>query len=406
MGNRQQCLAHDPYTYALRASGYISLMKAVDPTIKIGVMVIPGEDSFANNTSHPAYNSREGTSHNGWTAVLLTTLKSLGVTPDFVIDHRYPQDPGGENDAGLLASSTGWASDAADLRQQITDYMGSSVGTNIELLCTENNSVSSNPGKQSTSLVNGLFKLDSQAQLMQTEINGLFWWALRNGPITNGVNNSASLYGWRQYGDYGVVDSGYVNLYPTYYTTKLMQRFVQPGDTVVAAASDYPLLSTYAVRRLDGLLTILTINKDPVNTLTGQVAVASFTPASNGTIYSYGIPQDNAMQTGIGSPDVAQTNFSFAGTNFYYPFPPYSATVMALSPAPAKLLPMPGSPAASNFVFQLQAQAGIPYIIQRSTNLITWIPIVTNTLPAGTMNITNSVTPATPKQFWRVIWQP
>ena len=397
-------VAHDPYTYAVRAGGYISLMKAVDPTIKIGVVVTPGEDSYANNTTHPAYNSREGTSHNGWTAVLLATLKSLGVTPDFVIHHRYPQNPGGETDAGLLASSTGWASDAANLRQMITDYMGSSIGTNIELLCTENNSVSSAPGKQSVSLVNGLFKLDSMGELMQTEFNGLFWWALRNGQETDG-NMSSSLYGWRQYGDYGVVDSGYVNLYPTYYTSKLMQHFVQAGDTVISAASDNSLLSTYAVRRQDGLLTILTINKDPVNTLTGQVAVANFTPASGGTIYSYGIPQDNAAKTGSGSPDVA-TNLSSVGTNFNYAFPPYSATVMALSPAPTKLLPMPNLRVGSNFVFQLQAQAGIPYIVQRSADLIAWTSISTNTLSASTMNITNALTPPPSNQYWRVIWQP
>ena len=342
---------HDPYTYALRAQDYISLMKAVDPTIKIGVVVTPGEDSYANGyTSHPAYNSRTHTYHNGWTPVLLATLASMGVTPDFAIHHRYPQDPGGESDVGLLGSSTGWASNAANLRQMIADYVGSN-GTNIELLCTENNSVSSNPGKQSTSLVNGLFMADSLAQLMQTEFNGLFWWNFRNGGDNYTGNINSSLYGWRLYGDYGVLEG--TDLYPPYYTAKLMQNFLQAGDTVITAASDYSLLSTYAVRRQNGSLTILTINKDPVNTLTGQVVVASFAPASGVAVYSYGIPQDNAAQTGIGSPDIAQTNFSVAGTNFSYAFPPYSATVLALSPSQAKLVAMPILTAASQFVFQL-----------------------------------------------------
>jgi hypothetical protein len=394
---------HDPYTYALRARDYISLMKAVDPTIKIGVVVTPGEDSFVNNTSHPVLNSREGIYHNGWTPVLLATLTSLGVTPDFLIYHRYPQDAGGETDLGLLQSTTGWASDAANLRQQITDYVGSN-GTNIELLCTEHNSVSSNPGKQSTSLVNGLFMADSVAQLMQTEFNGLFWWNLRNGGDSYGGNISSSLYGWRLYGDYGVLEG--TDIYPPYYTAKLMQDFVQPGDTVITAASDYSLLSTYAVRRLDGSLTILTINKSPSNTATGQVVVAGFTPAPGGTVYSYGIPQDNAAQTSIGSPDVSQTNFSGAGTNFNYAFPPYSATVLMLSPVPAKLLAMSIPPVASQLVLQLQGQVGVPYIIQRSTNLMTWTSISTNTPLASTMNITNSLTPSMPKQFWRAIWQP
>ena len=33
-------LAHDPYTYANRAADYIALMKAADPTIKVGVVAV------------------------------------------------------------------------------------------------------------------------------------------------------------------------------------------------------------------------------------------------------------------------------------------------------------------------------------------------------------------------------
>ena len=310
---------HDPYTYALRSRDYISLIQAVDPTVKIGVVVTPGEDSFPNTTNHPVVNPRTGKTHHGWTPVLLATLKSLGIIPDFLIHHRYAENPGGEDDAGLLQSSTGWASDAANLRQQITDYLGSE-GADTELVCTENNSVSSNPGKQSTSLVNGLFKADSLAQLMQTEFNGLFWWDLRNGSDSAGGNDGPSLYGWRLHGDYGVLEG--TNLYPTYYTSKLMREFVGEGDTVITAASDYSLLSTYAVRRLDGSLSVLAINKHPSNTITGEVSVAGFTPASVGRVYAYGIPQDAAAETGIGSADIAQTTFSGAGTNFLFVFPP------------------------------------------------------------------------------------
>jgi alpha-N-arabinofuranosidase len=394
---------HDPFTYASRARDYISLMKAVDPTIKIGVVVTPGEDSYANNFNHPVVNPRTGLTHYGWTPVLLATLKSLGVTPDFAIHHRYPQNPGGESDQGLLLSSSGWASDAGNLRQMISDYTGAN-GTNIEIVCTENNSVSSGDGKQTTSLVNGLFMADSLAQLMQTEINGLFWWNLENGGDDFGNNNSPSLYGWRLYGDYGVLEG--TNYYPPYYAERLMQHFVQPGDTVIAAASDYTLLSTYAVRRQDGSMTILTINKDPANTLTGNLALSGFLPAPTGTIYSYGIPQDNAAEFGIGSPDVTQTNLSGAGTSFNYAFPPYSATVMALSPGPAKLLPVPLLPSPSQFVFQLQGQSGVPYVLQSSPDLFNWTSVSTNKLLSNALNITNSLAPSTPKQFWRAVWLP
>jgi alpha-L-arabinofuranosidase len=400
-------IPHDPYTYAERAAGYMGLIRAVDPAAKIGVLVNPGVNSYVNNTNHPAVDPVTKQTNYGWTPVLLATLNSLGVTPDFVIYHNYPQNPGGENDEALLASSdppAGWAAAAGDLRGQITDYMGSAKGTNIELACTENNSVSSNPGKQSVSLVNGLFKMDTLAQLMQTEFNGLFWWNLQNGGVSDGGNIDASLYGWRLYGDYGVMEG--TELFPPYYTTELMTHFAQTGDTVITATTDYSLLSAYAVRRQDGSLTVLAINKDPVNTLSAQISVAAFVPASTGVLYSYGIPQDDAAENGTGSPNIAQTSISVTGTNINYAFPPYSANVLALSPAPAKLLAVSTPPVTNHFVFQLQGQAGVPYVVESSTNLITWIPTSTNTLTAGTLNITNSLVPSAPKQFWRVLWKP
>src|SRR4029079_7881514 len=101
-----------------------------------------------------------GQVHNGWTPVMLTTLRSLGVTPDFLIHHSYLQGPGLEGDAALLQSARIWTSDAANLRQMLTDYLGA-AGAGVELACTEHNSVYTNPGKQSTSLVNGLFLADT-----------------------------------------------------------------------------------------------------------------------------------------------------------------------------------------------------------------------------------------------------
>ena len=77
--------------------------------------------------------------------------------------------------------------------------------TNVELVCTENNSDAGAQGQQSTSLVNGLYYADSLGQLMQTEFNALVWWDLRNGTDTSGWFDS-TLYGWRTFGDLGMVN--------------------------------------------------------------------------------------------------------------------------------------------------------------------------------------------------------
>ncbi|HKV38730.1 MAG TPA: alpha-L-arabinofuranosidase [Blastocatellia bacterium] len=317
----------DPYTYALTVRDYSAAMKAVDPTIKIGVVVVTGEDAYTNNHDHPATNPRTMQVHNGWTPVVLATLKSLGVTPDYVIYHRYEQAPGQETDAGLLQAAATWKNDAANLRQQVNDYLGQN-GAGVELVVTENNSVYSNPGKQSTSLVNGLYLADSTGEVLQTELNSLMWWDLRNGPLTND-NNSASLYGWRNYGDYGIM-SPQNDLYPTYYVKKLLSNFAGGGEQVVSASTDNQLLAAYSVLGTDATLKLLVVNKDPGNATQAQISIKGFTPTGAATVYSYGIPQDKAARTGKGSPDIAQSTFSGASGAFSFTFPPYSVTVLSL----------------------------------------------------------------------------
>ena len=114
-------------------------------------------------------------------------------------------------------------------------------------------------GKQSTSLVNGLYLADSLAHLMQTEFNGFIWWDLRNGSDTSGDFDS-SLYGWRTVGDLGII-GGLNTFYPTFYADKLMRYYVRSGDTILRATSDYGLVTAYASRKADGGLALLVINK-------------------------------------------------------------------------------------------------------------------------------------------------
>ena len=113
-------------------------------------------------------------------------------TPEFKSTIAIRKTPEA-NPIRVLSSGT-WGTDAADLRQQLNDYLGSTTAAGVELVATENNSVSSGPGKQTTSLVNCLFMADSICAAMQTEFNAVMWWDLRNGQET-GNNNSSTLYG-------------------------------------------------------------------------------------------------------------------------------------------------------------------------------------------------------------------
>ncbi len=405
---------NDPYTYAVRFAGYQALMKAADPSIEVGAVSIPGEDSYNTYTNHPVTNSATHVVHCGWTPVMLATLKSLGVTPDFLVYHFYPEytpwgDPVPDNDSDplVLQVSSQVAGDAANLRMMINDYFGAG-GSNIELVCTENNADAGLEGRQSTSLVNALYLADTLGQLMKTEFNAYTFWQLRSGPGTDACFDP-TLYGWRDVGDEGLIeglDDGLESGYPDYFAMRLMQYFVRPGDTVLNAASDYLLLSAYASRRADGSLCLLVINKDTTTNFNAQISLANFVPSSSATVYSYGIPQDDATENDLSFAlqDIAVSNYPSASILFTNSFPPFSLTLFIFAPAAPQLSVLPAP--SGQFAFQLNGQPMTPYIIRTSTDFVTWTSISTKLLTGASLYITNTIPPGTSHAYWRAVWEP
>ena len=413
---------HDPFTYANAAIAYIQQMKAAYPAvpIKVGVVVVPGENSFSNNATHFAVNPRTHGTNYGWTPIVLSQMAAAGVLPDFLIYHFYfqftpsgwtPSAGSADSDSLLLQAADNpsplnwndWASAAADLRQQITDYIGPG-GSNIEMCVTENNSDAGAMGRQSTSLINGLYLADSECQLMKTEFRSYLWWVMHDGGATAG-DFDPTLYGWRQEGGYGILDNSN-NPFPTYYAEKLLQYFGRPGDSVLNGASDNLLLSAYAVRRTNGALTMLVINKDMTNGLNAHVALTNFAPWSTAMIQSYGIPQDQAAEDNAAASlqDIATTNFTAAGTNFSYSFPPLSLTLFTFAPAPSTLSFVGIQPGQVQLL--LHGQPNTPYVIQSSPDLTAWTPVSTNTLVGSSLSITIPASAGSPHQFYRAVWQP
>lgn len=403
---------HDPFTYATRAAVYLSQMRAADPNIKVGVVAVPGEDAYSNGyNDHPALNPRTGQTHTGWTPVMLATLKSLGAKPDFLVHHHYPQwtdknnvSPASNSDVTLLQSTGNWAADAANLRQQITDYFGP-AGTDIELVVTENNSDAGAQGRQSTSLVNAIYYADSFGRLLQTEFRGFVWWDFRNGTDDDG-NFGSHLYGWQTYGDLGMVN-GPDTRHPTFYAAKLMQWFARPGEPILETSSDYTWLSAFAVRRANGSMALLLVNKSLTTNLNAGIQLNGYRPQPQAIQRFYGIPQDEAARTNapLAERDIAVSAFAGAGTNFTCTLPKLSLTLLALSPEAPQLSTSAGS-SQDEVILRLHGQAEVPYVLQVSTNLLHWSPVLTNRMSGDTFSITNQAAVGGPVKFWRAIWQP
>lgn len=326
---------HDPVVYANIFKQTSANMKRVDPSVKVGIVIAGSEDAYG--VTETVTNPITGVQHSGWDAVLYSTLAGMNITPDFVIYHNYAQAPGNESDPFLLQYASGWTGIAQSIRTSLNDYFGKSRATPVQLCCTENNSVYTNPGKQSTSLVNGLFYADSVGQLLQTEFHSLVWWDLHNGEDPT-QNNSPLLYGWRNYGSYGILATGsgmpgayYNTPFPTYYAIKLLQYFARNGDSILPATSSYPGLSIYAAKRANGDITALVINKSPTGNLTANLALTGFLYSGDATEYQYGAAQDTAQSLG-NSVDLAVTPITNSPNTAGLVFPSYSMTVLDMAP--------------------------------------------------------------------------
>lgn len=318
---------HDAHTYAYFARDAIQLMKAVDPTIRVGVVGVFSETEYPQRFS--VVNPRTGQTQNGWTPVLLNRLNSLGVIPDFFDIHHYPQMPGREDDAFLLDDPRTWDEIIPRTRQILRDYLGA-AGDSVPIFLTENNSVAYNPGKQTTSIVNALYMADSWARSILAGADAFVWWDLHNSAEVNN-NNSVLLYGWRNWGDYGIVSAGYPSgvgdplntPYPTFFVAQLITRFARSNDTLIAVNGNNPMLAVYAVRTPNGKGRLLVINKMRSTPITAEIRLQG--QRANGTVYwrYYSAAQDTVKSKGI----VTRT-LRGGGDRIRNTFPPMSVSVL------------------------------------------------------------------------------
>jgi hypothetical protein len=312
--------SHSATTYATNLLQYVSAMKAVDPTIKIGaVLTTPG-------------NWPDGITGPGDTMDWNHTVMSIaGSKIDFVIVHHYPNST---SEADLLTKPQNEIPGmASTLRSLINQYAGSNAA-NVGIAVTEANA---NAYKDTSP--NGLFAPDEYLTWMENGAFTLDWWDMHNGTDCSKVT---TVQGAQDYDDGGILSSGAGNSceppqdtpFPPYYGIQMITKLGSPGDRLVSASSSTSLLSTHAVKRANGDVDVMLINKDPNNDATVSLSYNGFTPSSaTPTVYSY-----LKNGTSIGS---ATTGSASSQT-----VPAYSIVVVQLHPGSGGPSPSPSRSAS------------------------------------------------------------
>jgi hypothetical protein len=179
--------AHDPHTYsdAVR-TGYYPAVKKADPQARVGVVVNTPND-------------------HAWNDVVLREAQPF----DFVELHYYPEN-NQDNDHFLLGPAIAtFASDLSGLRAEMT---AAGVAKTVPIYVGEYNNDSGNEGKQSVSIVNGLFVGQMLGTMIEAGIGASTFW-LAYGSCDENGDYSKKLYGWQHFGSEALFSDGLPNPY-------------------------------------------------------------------------------------------------------------------------------------------------------------------------------------------------
>jgi len=313
-----------PTTYANNVLQYASAMKAVDPTIKIGaVLTTPG------NWPDGAVATGDSADWNR------TVLQIAGSAIDFAIVHWYPS---GKDAPTALSEPQQLTGELDQLHSEINKYAGSNA-PNIGVALTEMNSA-----VDTTTQPDALFAADAYMTALEDGVFNVDWWDTHNGPGTI----STAPDGATDFNDWGVLSSGTCvgttcepalnTPFPPYFAISMLSKLGRPGDQMVKAATDQPLVSAHAVRQANGNLAVQIVNKDVNNSYPINLHYTGYVPSTaTPTVYTYG--------------DEASSITSAAqGTSSSQTIAPYSIETVVLTPSGSGVsaLTAPSAPTASN----------------------------------------------------------
>jgi hypothetical protein len=309
-----------PTGYASGVVAFSDAMKAVDPTIKVGaVLTMPANwpDGLVGGGDAGTWNQ--------------TVLSIAGSKIDFVDLHWYP----GNTNAGDVLAKPNLIPDSVYLvRQQIARFAGANA-PNIGIALTETNSVvgvNTQPG--------ALYFADLTAGLLEQGVFTVDWWDVHNGPTA-----VSTIAGQTDFADMGLFSSaGCVSggcepalntPFAPYYSLGMLSTFAHPGDQMIRAGSDQPLVTAHAVRRANGDVAVLLVNKDPDSARPVTIRYAGLAPTAD-------TPSVSTFTNGASAIATAQS-----GTATSQILPPYSLTTMVVHTARATAVPAaPGQPSA------------------------------------------------------------
>ncbi|GAA1666913.1 hypothetical protein GCM10009765_15520 [Fodinicola feengrottensis] len=293
----------DGTRYAKDVIAFAAAMKAVDPTIRIGVelaTVVAGQENADDQAKY----------FTAWNRAVVAT-PGLTSAIDYVDIHGLPRHPDEDPTiTGALAAVRTVPATLAAMRADLDHHQGHQVTITV-------GEVNSFPAgnEYTTTTGNAAYLADAQATLLEHGVTSAHWFALYSG--LNQPAPGADL-GLISSGSCLPANSGQVcesaagTPFATYYAEKLFGSVAVPTGTWIATATATAGVSTHAVRLPNATVKVLLINTSGATTQPETISVDGACPTTE-------VRVSQTSASGI-------TTWSQAG-NTSIVLPPYSVTV-------------------------------------------------------------------------------
>ncbi len=303
-----------PQAYGAAVVEFAKAMKAVDPTIMVGAALTMPLSTSGSNDPNPMGKN--------WNAQVLKAAcasmdfsavgfwEGKGAPPDYNINIdeedllRRARDPlDNNNHFNMPALQHDYALLAEDLAEKYKKFCPAG---HLPQIAVGGLAVAPwLPAKNQAAT--GLFAADAVATLLERGAYTVIWTPVHSpSPSFLDKDNQPQ---------------------PSYFGIKLFHQVARVGDTFVTISSPMDLLAVHAVKRRDGGLGLLLINKDLNQSITATITVDGYSFATKGTRYDWGKPGTDAGKS------ITESPIDNLGPTFQVVVPRFSITGIVIPKA-------------------------------------------------------------------------
>ncbi len=311
--NRDDNPALSPATYGQEVVEYAELMKSIDPNIKIGAVLATPPDDYGWSYADLNDNGSKQSNEAYWNDEVLSQ-PGVADNVDFVMVHWYPWAGDNANGSSLLSQ----------VRTKIPHMIN---GT------TAGQDTGSNAGIRDTLATHNL----TDAEIMITEFN--YMGSLQSG-VANSVESIFVADAYASWLDLGVTSVQYLEMLTkdflddssgfargsAFYGISMVDKLVEPGESLVNATTSNNNVRTHAALQDDGSIAVMLLNLDQSQSANVTVNIANIALGSTGTKYLL-----------TGGTNLTNNSESALGNSFMISLPARSIATYIIDAAPQLL---------------------------------------------------------------------